>query len=133
MGTRLCYTDEDVWRVRHHSMRGERARDMEAKRDGQDAPARLTRLGSYKAPSYPPETPVEELPPFLTSGQASEWLGVSRRKIAAMGRSGELHPTPSALDKRYVLFARDEVASYRTSDPRYVTTLERRARQKPVG
>lgn len=86
--------------------------------------SRLVSLGAYRAPMYPPETPAEELPKFLTMGQVSFWLGFSIPKIYRMVRAGDFHTTPSSADKRMVLFERDEVVRFRATDPRFVTSME---------
>lgn len=73
----------------------------------------------YKVELYPPETPVERLPELLTSGQTAAWLDVSRKAVANMADRGDLHRL-QALNRRFVLFARDEVAEYRRRDVRWL-------------
>jgi hypothetical protein len=46
---------------------------------------------------------------LLTTGQVQRMLGISRRKMAALIASGELHTQPDPLDKRIKLIRRSEV------------------------
>lgn len=98
------------------------ARDIEAARR---TPPRASRR--YDIKMLPPETPADELPPFLTSGQAAEWLDVSRKTISNMVERGDLH-REAATNRRFVLFRRAEVVALRERDPRHFSTsLDRSA------
>jgi hypothetical protein len=51
------------------------------------------------------------MPPddLLTTGQVQRLLGISRRKMAELIATGELHTQPDPLDKRVKLIRRFEV------------------------
>jgi hypothetical protein len=46
---------------------------------------------------------------LLTTGQVQGILGISRRKMAQLIASGELHTQPDPLDKRIKLIRRSDV------------------------
>lgn len=67
----------------------------------------------------PPETPASELPSKLTSGQAAQWLDISRKNLARLFAQGKLSREPG-LDSRYVLVPRDQVVALRATDYRFM-------------
>ena len=46
---------------------------------------------------------------LLTTAQVREMLGISKKKMAQLIASGELHTQPDPLDKRIKLIRRSEV------------------------
>jgi hypothetical protein len=66
-----------------------------------------------RAPTCPPGTPPELLPELLTSGQAAEWLGTTRRTMSKLIDEGTLKAEPNPLDERYKLLRRADVVALR--------------------
>lgn len=68
-----------------------------------------------------PGTPASQLPDIMMSTQAQIWLGISRRKMAALLRAGEqgkkspqgIPWTQSALDTRIKMVKKSDVVALR--------------------